>query len=231
MEDFFWVMVVIFFVVAPMIEKILKRRTRGQPPAGGLPQQRRPLPRPQAERDRAALDAQASRAESRTAAAGMLPAELWEVLTGQRPMPLPPAPGREEAGRVEERSYEGPGYEETDDDERLAAAAPPPARVERRDEEAVAGDLLRKRQREQIAARYVEHKPPAVVSLESAPRPARQRHAAFHARVDPAPALAPPPRVPRAADAIAPLLQRADRNEIRRAILMREVLGPPRGLE
>jgi len=36
-EDFFWVMVVIFFVVAPMIEKILKGRTRGQPPAGGLP--------------------------------------------------------------------------------------------------------------------------------------------------------------------------------------------------
>ncbi len=227
MEDLFWVIVIIFFVVGPVIEKVLKGGRGAQPPARGRaqrqpPQRRMPAQRP-ADRDgitragsrRPETPARPRRVEpSSSGAQDLLPAELWEVLTGQRPMPRPPEP------------VEAPDFE-------VEEARPeiPPARVPARSEDAEAGDLMRRRQRERMAARWVEHKPPAVVSMESEPLEAEARHEAFHRKID-ASAAAAQPAVPAAvASAIAPLLRNAGRDEIRRAILMQEVLGRPRGLE
>ncbi|MCI0432600.1 MAG: hypothetical protein L0271_02970 [Gemmatimonadetes bacterium] len=226
MDELFWVIVVIVFVIAPAIEKVLKGGTKA-PPGRRVPPQagRRPLPRSPADRTsatgpfRPAPPAQRRPAPSSEGASDLLPAELWEVLTGQRPAPRPPPPPDEDEEEIEE--------------EEAPAEALPPARVESRDENGLAGDLLRRRQRELMAARQVDRRAPAIVSLESEPLPSRQRHAAFHRRVDrPAPpAVSREPREIPAADAVAALLQSGDTNQMRRAILMQEILGPPRGLE
>ncbi len=216
MDDFIWVLVFIFFVVAPLLESVLKGGSRSRMPPDRRPQGQRRAP--PAQRDAEMLSHQRAETRSRTAE-DMLPAELWEILTGQkspapRPLPAPRSEWDEEADRDEESAVR---------DETL------PVRTER-DENREVEELLRHRERAAERQTF-ERAVPRVVSMESAPVAADVRHRKFHemlARTRPAPAMEAPPA---ARNVIGELLRNGTTLEVRRAILMHEVLGRPKGLD
>jgi uncharacterized protein YqfA (UPF0365 family) len=124
------------------------------------------------------------------AAAGVLPDDLWEILTGR----LPPVDIRRRgssAGTARPRS-----------------AGPPPS----------AADAL--------VRRVKVHRPPAVVSMETAIEDPELRRARFQERLAEmsAPALGGGPRGAHEYAFSSP-------DQLRRAIIMAEILGRPRGLE
>jgi hypothetical protein len=260
------ILIILIFIVAPLLEKLLKAGKKpgeppqprpGQPPVPPRPGQRQvPQQRPRAdlpweapEPPRQAAPGQPQE-EEREAAAAMLPDDLWEILTGERRAPPPTRPPADD-------EYE-PDFDELPEDlpEELTAAQPEPApwrptgparapgptgdeRREQRREEAAAreqarddaGSLRRRdRERDLSPAPYMHDVPvraaPQVVSLEALSFDDEERHDAFHRRLDSLPAPAHMRRRvhPFAAASFTD-------TDLRRAVIMAEVLGPPRGLE
>lgn len=72
----------------------------------------------------------------------------------------------------------------------------------------------------------VVHEPPRVVSLETAPLAPGARHAAFHQKYD-----STVPRLQRRRAGPAAALGLRGRESLRRAVILKEVLGTPRGLD
>lgn len=227
MGENFWLLVFIFFVLAPILERVLKggkrpppptQRQRRPPQQRRLPQQRPQLPEPQGR--------QPQRTGNETAT-DILPPELWELLTGQKsparvPPPSPEAP-RRETQWDEEADHE--------EEERALASSNLPAPIAY-DEDKEAAELLARRQR--AADRPVDRSAPVVVSMETAPLPAAARHREFHRKIDKVDAKKVAPAmeaVQPARNIIADVLRDGSSVDIRRAILMKEVLGPPKGLE
>ena len=217
--DLYWVVVIFFFIVLPIIQRVLGVGKHGQPPttrrppprrlpdAHRLPETpRRQVPPPTAE--------PARRSETEMdPAAEMIPAELWEILTGQRrpPVVLPPSPE--------------PDVDEELAEDEEAVFRPAPASEDRAIE-----DLMRRRDAELARDRAVDHTPPRVVTLETEPLPEPARHAAFHAQMErtrPLQAVAVAQRPTR--HSLSTLLR--SRSDLRRSIIIQEVLGPPKGLE
>jgi len=144
----------------------------------------------------------------------MIPDELWEILTGEKRRREPggaPRPPAEPSGPVRppmpyELEYEP---EEPEDEEwgpREPAREPEPVAAPRR--------------RESLEVE------PVIVSLEKPLPPAAVRHAAFHERIE---GLSRPARVQRRRRRLP--LNLGNMDEVRRAVLLREVLGPPKALE
>lgn len=234
MDDLFWLLFLVIFIVGPLIEKVLKGGASGQRPRQQQ-QQQRPLPgqppsqarlpgrqppRPVQQRfpgipvPEPVEETQASGEEN---AVDILPADLWEMLTGQRPShgePMRTGPAVELPERVLEA-----------EPEELEIDRPVPVP---RDERAEVDRLMRRRERELVEARTVRHEPPVIVSLESTLLPEPRRHAAFHRKLmGSAPALeveTTPGEGP------AFRIDRMGRTDLQRAILMQEILGTPKGL-
>jgi hypothetical protein len=146
----------------------------------------------------------------------ILPADLWAILTGQKPFPTEPsrpAPAPAPAEPVLEAELED-----------VAAEVPTEYR---RDEQAEVDQLRRRRERETIESRTVRHAPPEVVSLESTLLSEPRRHAAFHRKLETAPAL----EVEVAGEGPALRIDSMGRSELQRAVLLQEILGTPKGLE
>lgn len=221
----FLIFLFIFFVL-PLLQRILGGGKQRQPPGGRPgqrppprmpPPQRRPLPdareRLPTPADRpAARRPQAEATDDR--AAELIPADLWEILTGERRAPppqrtLPPSP-------------------EADVDEELARdeeAAPARAST---DEDSAAAELLRRRERETARDRMAVREPVQIISLETEPLPEPARHAAFHRDV----AALPPAAVARQTRPRPAMLPALDnRTDLMRAIVLQEVLGRPKGLD
>lgn len=209
--DLFEILFIMVFILAPLLEGVL-RRGKGQkgqgktkaPPRGGRPPQRprrpreearlraletasqpQPLPRMQGQGRSAEApwwEAPQPAGSEERALDISVPDDVWEILTGERPAPEEDAASMEGAGSAWE---------------------------------------------EGLRRRPEEHPPPEVVSLETAPLPPELRHTGFHAKLD----------------STAPVLRRRSRGRVavglglngakaaRRAVVLREVLGPPRGLE
>jgi len=183
----------------------------------GRVQDRRPVP----VRDEVPPDA------TEDAAAAMIPDDLWEILTGRpkpqssRPQPAPlPAPHYE----VE--------YEEADADEELATYDVVPDEIAEYDRRRRLQEAQRERARHELTERrrrerdlHTADKAPIVYSLERPLPAAAQRHAEFHAKVD----------VPAAAQQTARRRSARERlfggDDLKRAIILQEVLGRPKGLE
>lgn len=228
MGEGFWVLIFVFFVLAPILERVLKggvntRRPPGRVP-GQRPMQRRPLPG-QRVPPGPGMPTEGTGEGAAGDATDLIPADLWEILTGQRRIEPPPPPTPTPAPVA---TAPPPSYRETLPP---GAVAPKKGRMagqleERRpgplDEEAAATELLRRRDREWQA----EHAPPAVVSMETEPLPEARRHAAYHDRLD---HLSKPAEVQRGRGPID--LHLGGRSELRRAVLLQEVLGRPRGLD
>ncbi|MEX1184238.1 MAG: hypothetical protein WEF86_13480 [Gemmatimonadota bacterium] len=208
-------LIIILFVVAPLIEKILRAgKQRGDAPPPPAPM---PRPRPRTEREAgevARLPTQAGPAEAdRETAAAVLPDDLWEILTGERRTSLPPptsAPPQTPPDSEYETEDAEPAF--SYDDVVMHEQAPPrpqpPSRSTSYDD------------------RLIVREPPQIVSLERTSFDDVARHSQFHHRLEALPARerVRRPRRARAVDFVS-------QADLRRAIITNEVLGPPRGLE
>lgn len=201
--NFFFLLIFVVLVVAPLLERL-----RGQGTGTGAPPGRPPLRRPPYGQPPTRGQGGPTPAD-RESAADLLPEDLWRILTGQAP-PRPPQ-------RLPETTTT------------VASAPPSPAA----DEVAVA-EQVEERREEAVARRYENPSAPLqVISLETEPLPAEVRHAAFQKRYEtpltpPTSAQARPKRTP---SPVARSLGLDDRDQVRRAVLLHEILGPPKGLE
>jgi hypothetical protein len=233
---------ILFFVffVLPILERVLKGGK--QPPPDGPPEQQ--LPRRQRPGARGRGEVEDERAGIRTQelphgrapghtpaeassdpAADMIPDDLWEILTGERrTRPTPPAPVEHERevwevdDEAEEETYVG----------EVEAFEQARVHLEHREDEARRDALQLDRELAvNTAERAPVHEAPKLRIFDASQVPTTaQRHAAFHRRIDaavPAPRKRRPPTLGRIAG--------LGSYELRRAVVLREVLGPPKALE
>lgn len=217
----FFELLILLFILAPILEGIFgkkardKRRQAPPRPPGGPGQQ---------------SGGQRQRQQAGGSASDMVPDDLWELLTGQkRPTATRPTPADEaesgfeaearpleEGGRPLESwdadlepAMERKDYEPLDvryDDGRLSTP-PAPWETDREAAPLESTDL------------------PEAYSLEQPIQPEPVRHAAFHARLE---GLPPAARTRRR---LHPDLKLQTAADLRRAVILKEVLGTPKGLE
>lgn len=208
--DDFGSLLFLLFVLWPILAGILRRRQGTQPPGGGRGGPRAGQRPASAGRPRTEEEPQTAAPVS---AADMIPDELWEILTGERRRPAPmgaprlPVPAEEE----EEEAPRRMAWEEEDQ-----------AEEEDGTEEEWEPVVPARRAPRPAVSLEVD---PVIVSLEESVPSTEERHAAFHARVD-APARKGRPRRRRRLR-----LNLGDPDELRRMMVLREVLGPPKALE
>ncbi|HEX6135923.1 MAG TPA: hypothetical protein VFZ24_18265 [Longimicrobiales bacterium] len=208
------ILIILIFIAAPLIERLLKAGKQQQPP-----QQRRPMPPPRQRlpEQRPATQAEEpparvviARREEEESAAAMLPDDLWEILTGERRPQSVPAPRPEwEVEEEEEEAYALEQPVSSEEEYTRLRREPAPVVLP---EEPYVRPLPR-------------HEPPAIVSLEEVDIDDRLRHRQFHERLS---SIAPAARVHLSAPS-RHLMPSGE--ELRHAIIMAEVLGKPKGLE
>jgi hypothetical protein len=281
--------IIILFLLAPLLERLLKvGRPPQEPPEGQLPQQRQPgqrmpgqrlpgqtLPGPRPpvpdDEDQPFRSVPAADAEADRSAATMLPDDLWEILTGEKRAPAQPPlpqapPQRAPAGRA---NYEAAPAE-------VGPAGDAARAAERRRLEAQSRerDRLRRRERDPGAATTREraptpsrerrlppvsmrsrqgtqpqptrrgpagppgspaddyirempvHEVPVVVPFDAPPLDGEERHARFADRRSRMSAPATVERGPKSVD-----YSFKGPADVRRAFVMSEILGRPKGLE
>jgi hypothetical protein len=200
MDEVFGILMFVIFILAPILEG-LKRKKDGDVkpprPPRPLPERRPAPPRQQPSR----MEEVTTRPRADETAAGMVPDELWEMLTGQkRPAPSAPPPTAERE-RAWEVVYDPDDDEETD---------------------AYESDSWIEGQSLETLARHEE---PVIISLEENLPSAAQRQAAFHEKIG-----RPVPVVERKHE-VRFALGLHNRNELRKAMLLQVVLGKPKALE
>lgn len=233
MGDLFPVLVVVLFIILPILEKVLKggkappppeRRPRGRGPGG-----QRPFP---GERERPEVTSggvlTGGRREEPTSAADMVPEDLWAVLTGEqrpaRPAP-PPPPSRPEARP--EPPVEAAAWEV--ESERKQVDALLQGRIDEQRREVRERDERIRRSR---LARPEHLRPaPRVVSLETPLGDPEKRHRRFHDKMDAITAT----EVGRSSgggkgERMLDALALGSQAELRRALILQEVLGTPRSM-
>ena len=208
MEDFIGaILVFIVFVLGPILEQMRKKGQRPGPPP---PQQRRPLPRPP---------------ES-----ARIPQPSREAPPSRVATPEPVANRTEDVSAAEMLPDEL--WEILTGQPKPRSAPPPPAPdvedEETADEELITAEdvtIETRRSRFEEAASIEAPPPreyPVVVSMEDVPDP-RKRHAAFHEKIQQT-------SLPAAARIVSPRYFSTPA-DLRRAIIMQVVLGPPKALE
>ncbi|HEX2168009.1 MAG TPA: hypothetical protein VHG09_12315 [Longimicrobiales bacterium] len=221
------ILLIIVFIVAPLIERLLKagkgaeqppEQRPQQGPQQRIPEQRPPrrVPDPEMRHGR---EEPASASADDDAAAAMLPDDLWEILTGERRSPALPVPQAE--SEELEQAYAAEEYAEDARAQEMASR------------EGLSHDDWTSRQPEGTRVvphdAYVRPLPerdaPRVVSLEELEFDPEKRHDAFHDRLD---TLGGPARVRRQK---ASSYRFTSDEDLRRAIVMNEILGTPKGLE
>lgn len=207
--DGFELLFLLLFILFPLLEGLARRR-KGSRGSGGPSESGRAGP----------LEGETSVPEEETARAGtdrgeaasdILPDDLWELLTGEQRR------GRDARPPIE------PDVDGGVKDEPAWASAESPIAV---DEDAARERWTDPSDDEVPRSEPVslEYEGPEAYSLEQ-PLPSPEvRHARFHARLD----AAPTPR-PRRRSGLTRRLAR--RGTLREAVILAEVLGPPRGLE
>ena len=213
MDDLFPILMFLIFVLGPIIEGLRKKKQQPpqQPP-------RRQVP-PPAQTQRSRTEEVSSRPRAEENASTMVPDDLWEILTGQKRMPLPSGPAPTPSPEAEKKrpSWEvvyDPELEEDEEQVEESVAL-----------EDVNVETRRARVEAQSLETYERHPAPVIVSLEDNIPTTAQRHAAFHKRVTAAAVE------PAAAPRRKPLFDLRNRSELQRAFLLQEVLGRPKGLE
>ncbi len=215
---------IFLFFVLPIIQQFLEAgkkkkkgqdpRERRQPPMGGRmpPPTQRPLPE--------ARPKSPTTEETPDRAAELIPAELWEILTGERRLPTPAPPPKPQLP-PRASSPEADVDEELVQDEEAAAVQVAT------DEDAAAAELLRRREKDTVLARAPAREPTRIITLETEPLSEPLRHAAFHEQRKQAAKPAVVTRMPRH----ALMVSLTNRSDLVRGIILQEVLGPPKGLE
>lgn len=216
--DLFEILFIALVILFPIMEGILKKR--GKPKGPDQIEERAA----DADSDWSAPD------EEPRAASDMVPDDLWEVMTGENRRTE--AGGSAEGARGAPWSAEPEGSPETDRERAragsgagadTAAEAPEDWRSAPWVVDDEAGE------REPVSAEY---RGPEAYSLETPAAPpmerkvptAEARHRAFHRLID-----RPQPRRKRRMSPIMRSLRSPD--GLRQAVLLKEILGPPKGLE
>lgn len=200
----------VIFIVGPLLEQLRKKQ---QPPQQ-RPPTRVPPPRPQQPLPRSTTEEVS--AKPRESAAAMVPDDLWKVLTGEvRPAPAPP-PKPTSKERPWDVVYIPP--EETEDEEEIFVENVN-VELERTTREAVKREHAQRHR--PVEEQSLEVTQANIISLETPVPSARARHRAFHEKVDPKPV----------AKAVYKPNFFGSVEELRRAFVMQEILGRPRGLE
>ncbi|HEX6066069.1 MAG TPA: hypothetical protein VFZ04_17670 [Longimicrobiales bacterium] len=225
MDDLFPLLLFLIFVLGPILEGLKRKNKGGQPP------ERRPPPRvpqrrlPQQRPPQQARGAETSRTEEispgprrqEESAAGMVPDDLWEILTGQKRPPVlttpQPAPQRETRQSSWDVGYDAELEEDEEGEAEVAAR------------EDVLVETRRARVEAQSLETYERHPEPVIISLEDNLPTTAQRHQAFHQKI-----AAPPVEQP-VEQSMRLRLNLMTRSELQRAFLLQEVLGKPRGLD
>jgi hypothetical protein len=263
----FGILLLILFILAPLLEKLLKAGRPPQappeeqqgPPGQRLPrEQRRPMPRAETEEE---------------SAAGVLPDDLWEILTGERQAPPAEPPPQQRAERppverqprppvetrprppVEVRPRPAPRAERPPAPLRGRHEGRQPVRERERDPVALrrsqeaererrlppvglrktAGDAPLRRERsggpppsaaDDLVRRQHVHEAPAVVSLEAPIEDSDARYARFQKRLA---GMSAPATINRTPDQHSTFF--ASDEDLRRGIIMAEILGKPKGLQ
>jgi hypothetical protein len=248
------ILLLIVFILAPLLEKLLAVGRPKAPPQEGPPQQAPRQPRQQRqpreleERPFRTIPSADADADEQSAAA-MLPDDLWEILTGEkRPQRLPRTPDPVAAetlpAEAAPREVSPPRRPDPRPDREARRAerpapqrrAPTPPRERRLPEVTMRRDPAEGRMRAATPRDrsppddYVREIPvrdvPVVVPYDEPSTDARVRRAAFHDRRGPLSEAAVVQRGPGRSKSAPKNIE-----ELRRAIIMNEVLGRPRGLE
>lgn len=215
------ILLLIVFIVAPLIEKLLKAAKQQTPPdqermPPRQPQQHVPAPRsgdagPVQWEQESEPQVVLRRSEGDEAAAAMLPDDLWEILTGEKRVPQHGAP-----------------------QQRAPTPQPEPISEAYSEEESLETDdfgwVSEPLEVETISSEDYERPlpvrtPPVIVSMEDVNIDGRLRHQQFHTRIDSLGKAAHVRIRPANAYRIT------GEEDLRKAIVMAEVLGPPKGLQ
>ena len=202
--DLFELLFIALFIIFPILDGVLKQRRKGR--GGGDGQ---PGPESRAEE-------RAPEPEEPRPASEMVPDDLWELMTGERRSAGPRSPEREGASSPwsDADVLSEPEPERAPD---TSAWEPEPWMDETEPS------------REPVS---LEYEGPEAYSLETpAPEPiertvpsAEARHRAFHRLID-------RPKKERKRR-MSPLMESLrSRDGLRQAVLLKEILGPPKGLE
>jgi hypothetical protein len=223
----FFTLLIILVIVGRVIGAVMKAGQQGQPgqkpgtPPQRMPEaQHRPLPRTPAPRQTAPQQQSAE-----NPAATMIPEELWEILTGQkRPVPPPPSTPAPKPATAR-RDFEEDEEAETADEE---------LSVRRVRDERVEVEQVLRRHREGLEKRELPRPVPPIISLETEPLPEPARHAKFHEKAatvhERSAAAVVAPRInARFAESVR--LGMVHPNDLKRAIILNEILGKPKALE
>ncbi len=216
----FEILLLLIFILFPLLQAILGKGQKTGPP-------KRPgSPRPGvgdrtggAEEPEDLRASQANR-DGPTSAADMIPEDLWAILTGEprpgtrRSPSTPPSPWSDEPDPRPASAGPEPWLE---------APAAEPARPDTSWSDALDRDEYRSRPAppEPVSLEYVG---PEAITLETLPPEPEIRQAAFHARLH---ATEPDSHSPVHRAALRRWLRRP--GGLRRAVVLAEILGPPRG--
>ena len=225
--DFFEVLIVVAFILVPLLEGIFKQRGK----KGGEEPIPRPAPR---ERERveartgagpgglAGSESQAGTGGADGAAADMVPADLWEMLTGEkRPAPPgEPAPWETGGGPA----WESPSEEFPEEIGGTEEAALEETQIVAPWEEWRTTEIEREPRPQPLS---LEYEGPEAYSLETLPAAPEVRHRRFHEKYD-SPLDVPPVHTPSAV--FGELRSGLQGDGLRRSVLLAEILGPPKGL-
>lgn len=216
------------FVILPLIQRVLGGGAKGQPPPARRPGPHARIP-PEQMRGRGPLAKQpGGEAQDRTAteerrpatdaerAAELIPADLWEILTGERRAPTPPP--RAPVPDIEE--WEDDIDEAWDSEDALVPV--------RQDDDYAASDESQQRQDDDDRWSKPWEPEPALSESPAVARPVPPS-------VTVSPVRPPPPAfVQIESTATRPhrmMPSLANRSDLMRAVVLQEVLGRPRGLE
>lgn len=220
MDELFPLLLFLIFVLGPLIEQIRKKGGDQPKPPQRRPEARTPRPRPEYTepyRSKTEEVSAKSAERDREAAAEMVPADLWKILTGEAPPQRLPAPPQKP-----KQPWDVVYDPEAADEEEASSREDVDVEVRRSSREAVERDHAGRIVRGEAVSLET---PVNIVSLETTLPSPEARHAAFHKRMEALPAPAQIARRKRRK------LGLTDRSELQRAFVLQEVFGKPRGLE
>lgn len=211
--ELFEILFIAMFILFPILEQVLKRR--------GGPDEEEPGPVAM-EPPPGEIDAPAEEREP-VQASEMVPDDLWAVLTGEQ------RPGRPGEVHVEAEQDEewatSEGFGERAHRESIETVEEPEeARTAAGSDWSSAPDPEEAYSLERLDYAPVPYEPVAYEALERTVPSTEARHRTFHEKVD-----RPVPPRPRRRSTVGRALGRPE--TLRHAIILTEVLGPPKGLD
>jgi hypothetical protein len=226
-DNFLAILMFILFIVAPLIERVLKGRANTPPPP--------PRPRVPREADEDAPSAPTGTRLPRRADSGdggMMPDELWEILTGERRPRAGPLPHEPAEIDVEWEPRTGKLPSPWGDEADVEDVSAETYADEIGDENEAAEQLRRARERGvHTAERAPAYELGPVISLEGSAEVGPLRHVAFHERLRAQEQAIADMKAAASAQARGRRLTLGRLPELQRAMVLAELFGRPRGMD